>query len=86
MPINLFLIILFLFINFWSCSNNNITGSNQQSSNTIRFYKSFGGNRKDVGESVYQTSDGGYIITGGSYSFGVAGADDFLIKTDGNGD
>jgi len=81
MPINLFLIILFLFINFWSCSNNSITGSNQQSSNTIRFYKSFGGNRKDVGESVYQTSDGGYIITGRTDSYGNGETDLWIIKT-----
>jgi hypothetical protein len=47
--------------------------------------KTYGGNRYDYGHSGRQTSDGGYILTGNTWSYGAGGSDVWLIKTDANG-
>ena len=47
--------------------------------------KTFGGNQNDWGESIQQTNDGGFIISGFTVSFGNGNSDVYLIKTDGSG-
>jgi len=47
--------------------------------------KTFGGDKYDVGKSVQQTSDWGYVIAGNTASFSSKENEIFLIKTDPSG-
>ena len=48
--------------------------------------KTFGGTQDEDGWSVQQTNDNGYVIVGGTLSFGNYITNVYLIKTDENGD
>ncbi len=50
------------------------------------FQKTFGGLGKEVGYSIIQTFDHGYIMVGKSNSAGSGMYDEYIIKTDQNGD
>ncbi len=45
-----------------------------------------GGNDEDDGSTVFQTSDGGYIICGSTDSYGAGESDIWLVKTNPSGD
>ena len=44
--------------------------------------KTYGGNQADIGQSVQQTTDGGFIIAATTSSYGAGGSDFWLVKTD----
>ena len=48
--------------------------------------KAYGGDNIEFGLSVEQTTDGGYIVAGYTWSFGAGDWDAYVIKTDVNGD
>ncbi len=48
--------------------------------------KAYGGEGMDEGISVCQTADGGFIVAGYTYSYGIGNSDVYLIKANSNGD
>jgi len=56
------------------------------SNGTYEWSRSYGGPNSDIGKSVKQTSDSGYVITGYTNSFGAGGYDVFVVKTNSIGD
>lgn len=51
---------------------------------TLQWQKTYGGSQGESGFSVRQTSDGGYVMTGITYSYG-SGGQLYLVKTDSSG-
>ena len=72
------LLIMFIFINYAILTF-------AQAPDTL-CTKLYGGSANDKGASVLQMSNGGFIITGFTFSFGAGNNDVWLIKTDSFGD
>ena len=70
----LYLLLSVLFLIYWSCED-----TKEEEPHYI-FVKTFGSNGDDIGRSVQQTADGGYIITGEA-GCGVNGGGIWLLKT-----
>lgn len=51
----------------------------------ITFEKTYGGTGSDVGYDVENTIDGGFIISGFTYSYGAGANDCYMVKTNNNG-
>lgn len=49
------------------------------------FFKTYGGAKSDYGQDVVETSDGGFFITGWTWSFGAGDKDVYIVKTDAKG-
>jgi hypothetical protein len=48
--------------------------------------RAYGGSDYDYGQTICPTTDGGYIIVGGTKNFGAGDYDVWLVKVDANGD
>lgn len=59
---------------------NDMLIAKYDSSGTLTWDKLWGGTGNDYGRSVYQTSDGGYVVVGDTISFGAANKNIFIAK------
>lgn len=55
------------------------------SAGNIQWYRTYGGSGDDVAWPVRQTSDGGYIVSGQTTSFGAGDWDVYMVRTDAAG-
>jgi hypothetical protein len=69
----------------FGAGNNDVFLIKTDANGDVQWAKTYGGTGNDVGWSVQQTSDGGYIVAGLTRSYGAGGEDIFLIKTDADG-
>lgn len=51
----------------------------------IKWQETYGGTEAEKAQFVRPTDDGGFILTGYSYSYGAGKSDLYLVKTDGSG-
>jgi len=52
----------------------------------LEWSKTYGGSNEDQGYTIQQTDDGGYIVIGGTLSYGTENSAAWLVKLDSNGD
>lgn len=55
------------------------------SSGNVTWQKTYGGIDEDYAKSIQQTSEGGYIVTGTTFSFDIGGGDLWVLKLNSNG-
>ncbi len=55
------------------------------SAGAVVWQKNIGGQSYEIGNSIVTTSDGGYILSGQTYSYGNLDGDYYLVKTDSSG-
>ena len=55
------------------------------SNGNLQWTRAIGGTDNDIAKSIIQTSDGGYLVAGVTYSFGQGLADVYLVKLNGTG-
>jgi len=74
------------YLNFKDSCSGNFAVTELDSCTEATVLKRFGGNGEDYQRDMQRTADGGYIIAGGTRSFGSGGLDGYVIKTNRKGD
>jgi len=69
----------------YGAGGNDVWLVKTDASGIMQWNQTYGGANNDQGYSVVQTSDGGYVVTGYTYSYGAGLADVWLVKTDSAG-
>lgn len=59
---------------------------NTDANGNLNWEKTFGGSDWDFAHSIRHSNDGGYLITGKTYSYGNGGTDAFILKCNASGD
>ena len=75
------LLIFLVLISFLAVSY----ASGENKGNDITWDKTFGGSGEDMGFSIIQTEDRGYVVAGWTKSKGAGNSDAWIIKLDENG-
>jgi hypothetical protein len=78
----------YIIVAGWTYSagtNHDILVLKLDQNGNIQWQKTYGGPSWDGAYSIRQTSDGGYVVAGETFSFG-AGGDIWVLKLDANGD
>jgi Secretion system C-terminal sorting domain len=71
--------------NSFGAGSNDVYLIKTNASGDTLWTKTYGGLSDEAGYAVQETSDGGYVITGNTNSFGTGKKDIYLIKTDARG-
>ena len=71
--------------NSFGAGNRDVYVVKLDANGNLQWTKTIGGPKDDWGESLIQTSDGGYAIAGLTESFGAGEADVYVVKLDENG-
>jgi len=56
------------------------------STGTLLWSRNYGGSRIEICESLYETADGGFLLAGSTYSFGMGDSDVYVVRTNAIGD
>lgn len=65
--------------------NTDVYLTKMDSMGQLMWSKMYGGFNNDIGKSVIQLSDSGFVVAGFTNSYGAGGYDAFLVKTDKHG-
>jgi hypothetical protein len=69
----------------WGAGNNDMLVIKLDASGTITWTKTIGGSGQDYGYDIVQSSDGGLVILGSTYTYGAGNSDFFVVKLDAGG-
>ncbi len=69
----------------YGAGNSDVFIAKYDSSGTLTWSRTWGGANHDFAQSITQTNDGGYAVTGETYSYGAGSSDMFIAKYDSSG-